>query len=184
MKLSFLLIPLAFLSCKTVKKVDVIKNKTKETVISLNQDQSYNVEIAINTREPYCGGAHPREEDLNKVSVGAFSYLLINTTSNDTATIKSNTSGQIFLNLKVGNYEIRELYKDIPFDQFQKNNQPKANQKLLGNSTGCYTNWWSENFLKFEITEPLKVHKYKATINKMCFTGHNPCVVYQGRLPN
>lgn len=182
MKLLFILIPLAFLSCKTVKDSDITKINAKETVVSLNKDQTHNVEISINTREPYCGGAFPRDEDLNRVSVGAFNYLLINTTSNDTSTVKSDASGVIYLNLKVGNYEIREMYKDMSLAQFEGKNQPKENQALLGIDADCYKKWWSENLLKFEVKETINITKLNATINKMCRTGKNPCISFTGEL--
>jgi len=184
MKLSFLLIPLAFLSCKTVKDSALTTNNQKETIISIKKEQPHNVELSINTRDPYCGGAAPRESDLNKFAVSADSYILINTTINDTSTIKSNAMGLIYLNLKIGNYEIRELYKDIPFPQFQEKNQPKVNQALLGLDPDCYKKWWAENLFKFEVTESPNTSKYAVTINRMCFTGNNPCIMFSGRLPN
>ena len=183
MKLSFLLIPLAFLSCKTVKNSDVTNTNQKEVITSLNKKKLHNIEISINTSQPYCGGAAPREEDINKVSVGAFSYLLINTAENDTSTVKSDVFGLIYLNLKVGEYEIREFYKDMSFTQFQEKNQPKANQTLLGMDRDCYKKWWSENLLKFKVTESISMNTFKTTINKTCRTGKNPCIMFTGALP-
>jgi len=184
MKLSFLLIPLAFLSCKTVKDSAITNDINKDTITSLNKEQIHNVEISINTREPYCGGAYPREDQLNKHSVGIFSYRLINTTNNDTSTVKSDSLGIIYLNLKNGSYEIRELYKDMSFTQFQEKNQPKVNQALLGLDPDCYKKWWSENLLKFEIEASSTINKYEATIAKRCHTGKNPCITFTGILPN
>tara|TARA_B100000809_G_C15139882_1_gene532637 strand:+ start:9620 stop:10174 length:555 start_codon:yes stop_codon:yes gene_type:complete len=183
MKLSFLLIPLAFFSCKTVKNSTITNTNQKETIVSINKEQAHNVEISINTKEPYCGGAAPRESDLNKVSVGVFNYLLINTTINDTTTIKSDSLGIIYLNLKVGNYAIREIYKDMPFAQFQKNNQPKANQALIGMDPDCYKKWWLKNLLKFEVSEAANMNTFNTTINKKCRVGKNPCVTFTGQLP-
>ena len=183
MKLSFLLIPLAFFSCKTVKDSAITNTTQKETIVSINKEQAHNVVISINTKEPYCGGAAPRESDLNKVSVGVFNYLLINTTTNDTTTVKSDALGIIYLNLKVGNYTIREIYKDMPFAQFQENNQPKANQALLDMDPDCYKKWWSKNLLKFEVSEAGNINKFNATINKTCRTGKNPCLMFTGELP-
>ena len=183
MKLSFLLIPLAFLSCKTVKNSDVTNTNQKEVITSLNKEQFHNIEISINTSQPYCGGAVPREEDINKVSVGAFSYLLINIAKNDTTTVKSDVFGLIYLNLKVGEYEIRELYKDMSFTQFQEKNQPKANQALLSMDADCYKKWWSKNLLKFKVTESISMNTFKTTINKTCRTGKNPCIMFTGALP-
>jgi len=183
MKLSFLLIPLAFFSCKTVKDSAITNTNQKETIVSINKEQDYNVVISINAKEPYCGGASPRDIDLNKVSVGVFNYLLIKTTTNDTISIESDALGIIYLNLKVGNYAIREIYKDMPFAQFQENNQPKANQALLDMDPDCYKKWWLKKLLKFEVSETGNIHKFNATINKTCLTGKNPCVLFTGELP-
>lgn len=184
MRLLFLLIPLAFLSCKTSENTSVSNNNEKqETITSVDKDQPHNVEISLKTFKPYCGGAFPSDQQLNNYSKGVDSYLLINTISNDTTTVKSDSLGAIYLNLKNGNYEIRELYKNMSFNEFQEKNQPKVNQALLGLDENCYKKWWLENLLKFEVKEATSINKYDATIKKVCFTGKNPCLMYNGQLP-
>jgi len=155
----------------------------KEKISSLNKKQPHNVVISINTHDPYCGGAFPRESDLNKFSTGSYNYLLINTTKHDTSTVKSDSLGFIYLNLEIGKYEVRELYKDMPFAQFQEKNKPKVNQSLLVFDPECYKKWWSDNLLKIEIIESTSINKFTATITKRCFTGLNPCIIYNGELP-
>lgn len=184
MKLFFLLIPLALLSCKSTEDSNVIKNDIeKEVIVSLTKDLPHNVEISIKTKEPYCGGAYPREEDLNRFSVGKFSYILINTNDNSTSTIVSDAEGMIYLNLKPGIYEIREMYKNMSLAEFTKSNQPKVNQALLNTNSDCFNEWWSENLLKFEVKATETNNQFSATIYKMCQTGKNPCIRFTGELP-
>ena len=183
MKLLFLLIPFALLSCKTTEDASTTKNNIeKEVITSLKKEQPHNVEISIKTKEPYCGGAYPRDEDLNRTSTAATEYLLINT-KKETFTISSGDDGMIYLNLKPGAYEIREMYKDMSLDEFKKNNQPKVNQALLNTNTDCFKEWWSENLLKFEVKATEANNQFSATINKRCRTGFNPCITFTGELP-
>lgn len=185
MKLYFLLIPLAFLSCKATESSEISKKSNqKDLITSVQQHQPHNVEVSVKTFIPYCGGASPREDQLNNYAKGIDSYLLINTSINDTTIIESDSLGIIYLNLEIGNYEIRELYKHMSLDKFKAQNEPKANQVVLNSSEACYKKWWKENLLKFEIKDAIKTTKYDATINKMCFKGKNPCVMYNGQLPN
>ncbi|MDG1477334.1 MAG: hypothetical protein P8Q14_09315, partial [Vicingaceae bacterium] len=183
MKLFFLLIPIAFLSCKSTEESNITKNNIeKEVITSLTKDQVHNVEISIKTKEPYCGGAFPRDEDLNKTSTAATEYLIIDT-NKKISTISSGADGMIYLMLKPGAYEIREMYKNMPFEEFKKNNQPKVNQALLNTDTDCFKEWWSENLLQFEVKATETNSQFSATINKMCRTGFNPCITFTGELP-
>ena len=183
MKLLFLLIPLALLSCKSTEDSSTTKNEIKKEVItSLSKDQAHNVEISITTKEPYCGGAYPREEDLNRTSTAATEYLIIDA-NKESSTISSSGDGMIYLMLKPGTYEIREMYKNMPFEEFKKNNQPKVNQTLLNTNTDCFKEWWTKNLLKFEVKATEANSQFSATINKRCRTGFNPCIMFTGELP-
>ncbi|MGB0887890.1 MAG: hypothetical protein ACPGSL_07190 [Vicingaceae bacterium] len=183
MKLFFLLIPLAILSCKTTEDSSTSKNKIeKEVITSLSKDLAHNVEISIKTKEPYCGGAYPRDEDLNRTSTAATEYILINA-KKETFTISSDADGMIYLNLKPGTYEIREMYKNMPFDVFKKMHQPKVNQALLNTENDCFKEWWSENLLKFEVKVTEANHQFSTIIPKMCQTGFNPCIRFTGARP-
>ncbi len=183
MKLFFLLIPLALLSCKSTEDSNVVKNDVeKEVITSLTKELPHNVEISIKTKEPYCGGAYPREEDLNRTSTAATEYLLINA-NNETFTITSGADGMIYLNLKPGTYEIREMYKNKSLAEFKKNNQPIVNQALLNTDSDCFKEWWEENLLQFEVKATESNNQFSALINKMCQTGKNPCIRFTGALP-
>jgi hypothetical protein len=103
---------------KRVKK----EKKTKEE--SLEKDtaptlKTFNVSIYITHYYPYCGGAYPDESQQNNYQpLRNTNFVLINFTANTETIVQSDSTGTLKLNLAPGKYGIKEMFKNIPFEEF------------------------------------------------------------------
>ncbi len=176
-------------SCASNKDVNVdipMKEEGNETISEVNENQkdtSFNVSIYIQKQEPYCGGAAPPDELLNRHSPVTDDFFIINL--NDQSKTKVRTvDGYLKLQLEKGKYQVFEAFKQVPFHEFLEKfaKQPSGNNyQSLG--AECYENWWKAPLIEFEVTNEQTILFLEATIQVGCYTGINPCVMYTGPFP-
>ncbi len=164
---------------------------TSTTVIKTSQikdtqtveQQPYNFEFEIIRYFPYCGGAAPTEEMLNRYSPEKAEFVLTNLKTNKKTTFKTDSLGVKKMQLKSGKYGIKEKFKDVPFDEFYANFYQKSNNFAKSQGKDCYREWWKSNLVEFEITDTTTVLKKKIVIQDACFIGKNPCLEFVGPNP-
>tara|TARA_R110002072_G_scaffold172042_4_gene325872 strand:- start:29933 stop:30193 length:261 start_codon:yes stop_codon:yes gene_type:complete len=81
--------------------------------------------------------------------------------------------------LPIGNYSIRQLFKDMPFQEFYAENVQLATGNYVDLGSECYKEWWKRNLIDFSIMDTNKLD-LKSTFGPACFTGNNPCLNYTG----
>ena len=159
---------LFLISCGT-KKNQVENEKTISVI---------NTELKITVHVPYCGGARPTDEMLNKYKPVTKSFILASDNKYERL-VKSNELGVITLALPVGKYHLKELYKNVSFDEFYaKEKESKGNFIEVGSSE-CYKKWWQKNVIDFEITDSTTSLTANGMLYSNCYT-KNPCDKYTG----
>ena len=143
----------------------------------------FNVQITIRQHIPYCGGAAPTDEMLNRSILVSSNFVMVNLTTGDKSIISTSTTGMVQLNLPLGKYIIKETFKDVPFEDFFQKNMITGKGNTLPGSEECYRKWWERNLLEFEITPNTEKHLLIASLYTRCFTGNNPCEIYTGPYP-
>ena len=171
---------------KEVSKVPISDAIILDTVKADPKKSESNVEITISYYSPYCGGAAPTPEILEQQNMlqSNSSFLLVDLKTDSIKTVQTNEVGILYLNLKEGHYGIRKHFKNCSFEDFQKQNpEPTGSYYVADQSDNCYLNWWKSNLLEFAIEKEDSVHTFSAQIREACFTGINPCIMYNGPWP-
>ena len=144
----------------------------------------YNVQVKILRYIPYCGGAAPSEEMMNNYQPGINDFVLINNSTKEKSTFRTDSLGMYQLNLDNGEYIIREIFKDLTYEEFYaKNSITKGQYYKNTTDTDCYRKWWEQNLFEFEITDTTTIIQLTSTLKSACFTGNNPCIMYNGPWP-
>jgi len=179
----FFIIVLCSVSSETIVSND---NEIKsEQTTSENIDiPVHNVKIQIIEYYPYCGGASPSHEELNRQGIYSENVLLIDLSNNQKQTITPNNKGLYLLELKPGNYAIKEMYKNVPFDQFISTVGKTNGAYIIHGSSDCYKNWWESNLKEFTVDSSVALTIVNCSISSSCYTGINPCDYYDGPIPN
>jgi len=151
--------------------------------LNTSRAQDYNVKIEIRHSVPYCGGAAPSYEDLNQSYLVSGNFYLVNLITNQKTLITSNSKGIIALDLNIGKYGILEAFKNVSFHEFKKNNESNNGDYYQTGNDDCYKKWWKANLIEFEVTDNTKTQELKAATYSRCFTGNNPCDMYNGPYP-
>lgn len=192
MKYFFILILASclFTSASAQKKERVKKIKPERSIKDQTVDssalflQSFNVSIYITQYYPYCGGAYPDESEQNNYQpLRNSNFVLINFTTNTETMVQTDSTGTLKLNLAPGKYGIKELYKNIPFDEFYEKYYVGGNDQMKAEGKECYRGWWSSLLGEFIIVDPTTKIQSDYTIYSACFTGNNPCLSYFGPWP-
>lgn len=143
-----------------------------------------NVSIYFTHYYPNCGGAAPDESQMNNFQpLCNTPFLLMNLITNTDTLVKTDSTGRLNLNLAPGKYGIKELYKDIPFDEFYQKYNIGADMYTQNMGKECYQDWWSRLMLEFVITDETTTIQLEASTSDACFTGNNPCLIYTGPYP-
>ena len=180
---------LLLLACgveKEVVKTEGEDHVQEEEEVLFEEDKTYNVSIKLFRFTPYCGGAAP-DWEMEQRQTSPMNYttlLLLDLDANMKREVKTDSAGVLYLNLKPGKYAIREKYKDCSFEEFKKQNFQNSDDYYISTpDSNCYYNWWSSNFLEFEVTKEDSLYQYSQTTYSQCFTGRNPCINYIGPWP-
>jgi len=156
------------------------------TVVSESTDvpqvDSYNVQFTITRPIPYCGGAAPTEDMLNRSAPVTEDFILINVQTNKKTTVRTDENGVVRLALPDGKYILKEKFKDVSFEKFWRNTSV-GGQNINVGSEDCYKKWWATNLSEFEILPKTPTLRLQLSLYKTCYTGNNPCDVFTGPYP-
>jgi len=198
--ISILTLTLLF-ACGTPKSANTINEKTSanieitdtsETISSVILPDTfdiikpialYNIKITITKYIPYCGGAAPTEKQMNNYQPAVGEFILLNHTKGKKTTVKTNSQGILYLKLPLGEYALRETYKNMKFKQFYAQELSKVSDNIKNGTKECYENWWKANLVDFKVNDIKDTLKFSANIYNACFTGFNPCITYTGPYP-
>ena len=197
MKFIIYLYPLLLLSCSTNNKVamnhsnqptEIINNpeiisEDKKDVPILNL--TANIVINFTHHSPYCGGAAPSQEMLNRLNqpMSNTTYNLINLKTLEKTKVKTDSLGELHLDLGIGSYAIQELYKDCSFPDFMKQDNSRIGMYIEDLGPECYKKWWQSYLGEFTVISIDERQQLNMRESESCFTGKNPCLIYTGPYP-
>lgn len=171
-------------SCKTNAESHFVSNSENQASQAIKADTLYNVRIELTNYYPYCGAASPSEDQLNNYSLCAnTTFLLTNKQTGTQNKVTTNDEGFLLLNLPKGEYGLKETYKDCSFDEFVTKMRTFEGNYYFDAGLDCYKTWWASNFLEFSIDESTLSIDKQFVFSEACFTGINPCVIYNGPMP-
>lgn len=173
---SALLLVICSFSCAT----KAVISQTSES--DIKEASEHNVAFFIRQQIPYCGGAAPTDEMLNRSAPYNEELVLINLSDNSKMTINGE-NGVYYLQLAIGKYALKEKYKDVPYHDFLTSTYNSSNNYTVTGEDQCYKEWWQSNLIEFEVIDPTKTENYHLTVPNRCYTGINPCDYYNGPLP-
>ncbi len=174
----FLVFILGSCAVNSVSSQGVEKNET-EVAVEVPQ---HNVQIMIREHIPYCGGAYPSDEQLNRSKPYDAGLVLTNTIDGSKKDVNAK-NGVLYLNLPEGKYTLKEKYKDIPFNQFFLNAERSGGSYIIPGDSICYKKWWESNLVEFEVISNEATKILNCTVSSRCYTGINPCDYYNGPYP-
>lgn len=167
-----LLTLLLIISCGTKK------NQIENEIITADIENSINTKLKVSVRIPYCGGAQPTEDMLNRIEAVSDTFMIIGE-DNFTQQVKSNELGIIDLRLPVGKYHLRELDKMASFETYLAKVQAQKRNAIQIGSIECYERYWKKNVIDFEITDSNALISKEGYLFSNCYT-LNPCEIYTG----
>ncbi len=172
-------------ACSSVKNSTSTNDELTDVKIEILEEMGaieyHNVEVQVMQHFPYCGGAAPTEEMMNQYSPASGNYILVNKVDSSKTTVIADSTGTIYLFLENGEYAIRQMFKDMSFEAFYAKNNDNGNS-FTSRGIDCYRKWWEKNLLDFTVNDTTEV-KTKITFGSACFTGNNPCLIYNGPYP-
>jgi hypothetical protein len=187
--LGFWLLTLAFPSCKSQHKPDDAMT-TSEIIVKML------------IFEPYCQGAAPepgseyqryiphRNETYFIQIYNDIQIATVDTTLDPIPGffVQTNDSGFLHLQLKPGKYGIKLALKGKPFKEFYQSCLALMdNNNIRHLDRDCYVNWWNTSERYFEVPANIsgksRIWLPPVSIHKQCFTGVNPCLIYDGPMP-
>lgn len=180
----FYLFTFLVLSCSCATQAVISQDNIQEEkkIVSLPTIPEHNVQIIIRQYIPYCGGAYPSDDQLNKSAPYSGGLILINLSDSSKVDVNPE-QGIVYLNLSKGNYAIKEKYKDVPFHEFYASvNHVNGNYIIQGDNE-CYKKWWESNLLEFEVKIGQEIQVLNGSVSSSCYTGNNPCIYYNGPYP-
>ena len=154
------------------------KSQTESTTVNQITKLEFNTELTITKSIPYCGGARPTEDMLNRFEFVTTHFILIDE-NNIKKEVKSNSKGIINLQLPKGKYHLKEVSKNMPFEKFYSFQSNDKGKYIEVGKRDCYNKWWKKNVINFEIIEPSKLLKASGKLYSNCYT-KNPCDRYTG----
>lgn len=169
-------------SCSIFKqKIDSAKSTVTN---SLDSGKIANIEVFINVHIPYCGGIAPTEEMLNTFAPESNKDFVLTRLDKSFGNLifKTDSLGKANLALLPGRYGIkREEFFNTDFESFYKKH---SQTNIVGRDRGkeCYRKWYEAYLVEFEVSETSD-RKINVTIQEFCFTGQNPCIIYEGPMP-
>jgi hypothetical protein len=171
-----LLALIVLLSCVTKK------NQLENEVETIDEERVVFTELKILVKVPYCGGAQPTDDMLNRTKPVTAAFMLRGDNGYERK-VEPNELGIINLALEAGKYHLKELSKDVPFLTFYSSQKALKNTINYPNikigSEACYNEWWQKNVIDFKITDSTTLINETAFIFSNCYTT-NPCDTYTG----
>jgi hypothetical protein len=159
------------------------------------------VKVKMLIFEPYCKGAAPEPgseyqsyvpDRNNRYFIRIFknNNRLVDETSDSIPGFFSQTDDEGFLHLRLqpGTYGIQLGIKGKPFSEFYRQfNIGSEGDQIKHMGKDCYLNWWKTCEAVFEISSGKHEKQFiwlpPVLISKQCFTGVNPCMIYDGPMP-
>lgn len=142
------------------------------------------IRVFIQKYIPYCGGAAPDWKQMNNYApVANTQFSLIDLGTGKRTTVLTDSNGIIELNLPVGNYGIKEMFKDCSLYEFKQKFKVENSEYIIAKDSECYEKWWQSNLGEFEVIAGAEKLIFTLTENNSCFTGNNPCIMYVGLYP-
>lgn len=140
----------------------------------------------IQVHQPYCGGARPTQERAR----GTFAPLAsttffvrkgdTNSPENEVvAHFSTDASGTFELQLPTGVYSVLHSDKELSVDAFIAKQSPTGPHRTSSGRT-CMEAWYQRPDFLLSVTRDTSV---VLTYNARCYTGTNPCAVYNGPVP-
>lgn len=157
------------------------KNVIVDSITSV--DKNINVRIKFTHYYPYCGGATPNESQMNNyILLSNTNFILIDLVTENKTLVQTNSSGFLELNLLPGRYAIQETYKNCSFEEFMAGVDRNADVFVEELDEDCYRKWWKSMLGEFTVVADEKLELAMGTASQ-CFTGINPCTIYNGPIP-
>lgn len=173
-------------SCATPHQQKTSHKSTTDSSSTVDKGTA-KVHLSFSHFIPYCGGMAPTQEMLDRrVSKQSnTTYLFLNKSEGTQVKVKTDSLGELKLDLAPGEYAIREMYKYCSFEEFKEKFYKEPSDFYRENQGGedCYKNWWAANLVDFTITDVDSVYTYQLQTSDRCFTGNNPCIMYSGPYP-
>lgn len=171
-----------FSSCSSPKKIQTSQNP------QYFDDSVFNVILTIKIKIPYCGGAAPTREMLNRTASekNAGFYLIYQNGCGDSLwkrEFSTDSLGKIRLYLPAGKYCLKRTAKNIPFEEFYKFHKKENDNFNIYGTKECYYKWWKSCNYSFETANEHEIKEIEIILPSRCFTGENPCQEYIGPYP-
>lgn len=162
---------LLLISCGT-------KKNQIDTTNVMHVTPQVNTVITVFKKIPYCGGARPTDDMLNRKKPIMDAFVLIDEKGN-AQTVKTNEMGVLKLVLLKGKYQLKETAKNVPFSTYFLSQKTVLSTNTKMGSEACYKEWWAKNLVDFEITDTTTIFKTDCYLFSHCYT-NNPCDTYTG----
>lgn len=152
-----------------------------ESAVPMEPEKKYNVKVTVIAYIPYCNGAAPSPDQLNRNYPSTDPLIAINSEDNSKTDLWVN-EGAHFAYLSPGKYFIKEKFKDVPLLDFI-NAHKRDGMYYLDSPDDCYEDWRNTNLFEFEILKQDTIVYLNTSVGSSCFTGNNPCLQYTGPYP-
>ena len=140
------------------------------------------LDLSAHVHVPYCGGAKPTPE-MEKGRLDPVDTVLITKVSSRKMSmiqIPLDINGFAQIKLPKGDYNLFHKNKGLSIEELKKLYLPTNNKWYTYKGDSCLMFYISTPDLGFKVS---KKTEYKALFRSRCFTGVNPCIIYNGPLP-
>lgn len=150
----------------------------------MDSGKTIQLEVVFKVHIPYCGGIAPTEEMLNTFAPELNKDFVLTRLDKSYGhlIIKTDSLGKAILELVPGRYGIKRAeFFNTDFESFYNK---QSNISVEGRDRGkeCYKKWYESYLIEFDVTETSN-RKIDVIIQEFCFTGQNPCIIYEGPMP-
>jgi len=163
-------------------------SEKSEAATEETNTEAVSVTITLQTHRPYCGGAPPTPEMMNGIYEPLQEVVFYISPDNDSSDqkefteVKTDINGQFTLDLIKGRtyylFQGDKLGSEQDFIE-----KYSVNQKFYENrGDDCLIEWMKTPDFSFELTRE-SGDGITLTQSHKCFTGANPCLVYNGPMP-
>jgi len=169
-------------SCSTLKPI--MDSSNSDLTNSKDTSKTVKMEVNLKVHIPYCGGIVPTEEMLNTFAPESNKDFVLTRLDKSYRNLifKTDSLGMAYLELVPGRYGIKRAeFFNTDFESFYKK---YSNTNIEGKDRGkeCYKKWFEAYLVEFEVSYNSN-RKINVTIQEYCFTGQNPCIIYEGPMP-
>lgn len=155
---------------------------------SKKDKKEFDIELSVQYRKPYCGGARPTPEQERGFLMPYQNKeiaLKIGTSNADSVKvykkITTDEKGNVSIKLPAGTYAVVLPHKLVPYEEFKKNELEKFNGKQLKlYKEDCLIEFWKNADATIEVKESGSI---QIEMRNTCYSGFNYCMQYTGPLP-